>query len=77
MANAKHHLLACGSPQWKGDGYCDDDNNNAGCAWDGGDCCGEEVNTQYCSACECLDPSEQGNKYWNYQSHLNCYEAKI
>merc|ERR1711977_759864 len=50
---------ACGSPQWKGDGYCDDDNNNAGCAWDGGDCCGEEVNTQYCSACECLDPSEQ------------------
>ena len=27
---------ACGSPQWKGDGYCDDENNNAGCNWDGG-----------------------------------------
>ncbi|CAN0021304.1 unnamed protein product, partial [Scytosiphon promiscuus] len=22
-----------------GDGYCDDDNNNADCAYDGGDCC--------------------------------------
>merc|ERR1712038_471074 len=21
----------CGSPQWKGDGYCDDENNNDGC----------------------------------------------
>ena len=26
----------CGSPQWQGDGYCDDDNNNEGCAYDGG-----------------------------------------
>ena len=26
----------CGSPQWKGDGYCDDDNNNANCDYDGG-----------------------------------------
>jgi len=77
---------ACGSPQWKGDGYCDDDNNNAGCAWDGGDCCGEEVNTQYCSACECLDPSEQesseeedcGSPQWfgdNYCDDENNNEA--
>merc|ERR1711881_252261 len=50
---------ACGSPQWQGDNYCDDENNNAGCGYDGGDCCGDDVNTQYCSACECLDPSEQ------------------
>merc|ERR1719219_777732 len=46
---------ACGSPHWKGDNYCDDENNNAGCEWDGGDCCGDNVNTQYCSACECLE----------------------
>merc|ERR1712165_384659 len=45
----------CGSPQWKGDGYCDDENNNDGCDYDGGDCCGDDVNTQYCSACQCLD----------------------
>merc|ERR1711881_403677 len=48
---------ACGSPQWFGDNYCDDDNNNEDCGWDGGDCCGDNVNTQYCSVCECLDPN--------------------
>merc|ERR1719211_397131 len=48
---------ACGSPQWFADNYCDDDNNNEECGWDGGDCCGDVVNTQYCSACECLDPN--------------------
>ena len=26
----------CGSPHWKGDGYCDDNNNNEGCDYDGG-----------------------------------------
>ena len=50
----------CGSPQWQGDGYCDDENNNEACQWDGGDCCGENVNTIYCSACECLDPNHGG-----------------
>merc|ERR1719361_2541721 len=30
----------CGSPWWYGDGICDDDNNNQGCNYDGGDCCG-------------------------------------
>ena len=42
-------------PQWKGDNYCDDENNHPGCEYDGGDCCGDNVNTQYCSACECLE----------------------
>ena len=51
---------ACGSPQWFGDNYCDDENNNEECGWDGGDCCGDNVNTQYCSACECLDPNAGG-----------------
>merc|ERR550532_1704215 len=43
---------------WIGDGHCDDDNNNAGCGYDGGDCCGDstEVDTAYCSICACLDP---------------------
>ena len=26
----------CAVPGWQGDSYCDDDNNNAGCNWDGG-----------------------------------------
>ena len=50
---------SCGSPQWKGDDWCDDDNNNCGCEWDGGDCCGDDVKTQYCDECLCLDPSEK------------------
>ena len=46
----------CGSLNWKGDGWCDDENNNAGCEYDGGDCCGENVKTTYCQECQCLDP---------------------
>ena len=41
---------------WIGDNVCDDENNFEGCQWDGGDCCGSNVNTDYCSSCECLDP---------------------
>ena len=29
----------CAVPGWQGDSYCDDDNNNAGCDWDGGNSC--------------------------------------
>merc|ERR1712168_301847 len=48
----------CGAPQWFGDNYCDDENNNFECGYDGGDCCGDNVNTQYCSECECLEIQE-------------------
>jgi len=47
----------CVVPHWKGDNLCDDENNNEGCDWDGGDCCGPDVKTTYCSKCECLDPA--------------------
>merc|ERR1711962_26814 len=40
----------------QGDGECDDINNTEECQWDGGDCCGDNVVTDHCSACECLDP---------------------
>ena len=42
-----------------GDGYCDDATNNIECNYDGGDCCLDPVNTQYCSECQCL--SEGGS----------------
>ena len=54
--------MECGNPSWKGDGYCDDENNFEACEWDGGDCCGSNVNTDYCSACECLDPNAAGSR---------------
>ena len=31
-------------------------NNNAECNYDGGDCCGANVDTTYCDDCQCLDP---------------------
>ena len=45
----------CASPNYQGDGYCDDGNNVAGCDWDAGDCCGPDVKENFCTACECLD----------------------
>ena len=49
-------IPACSSPipHYIGDGWCDDENNNDGCGFDGGDCCGPDVKTAYCSECECL-----------------------
>merc|ERR1712019_298281 len=54
----------CGQPNYKGDGNCDDDNNNCGCEYDGGDCCGPAVKTTYCKQCKCLDP--------NYKEDNSC-----
>lgn len=47
----------CAVASWKGDAYCDDINNTPECDYDGGDCCGPNVNTWFCDACECLDPN--------------------
>merc|ERR1712032_1762500 len=49
----------CKKPNWKGDKNCDDKNNNCGCDWDGGDCCGKKNNYKYCQTCACLDPEQQ------------------
>ena len=53
---------ACGSPNFVGDGFCDDNNNNCGCDWDNGDCCGKSGKAKqfdYCTDCECIDPELQ------------------
>ena len=36
-----------------GDGFCNDEANNENCNYDGGDCCGYTVNTDFCSDCKC------------------------
>ena len=38
-----------------GDGYCYDATNNEECHFDGGDCCGSNVNTQFCTECICFE----------------------
>lgn len=48
----------CVTLETKGDGYCDDENNNCGCGWDGGDCCTsfrKDYKTR-CTECVCSDP---------------------
>ena len=49
-------LVCNGTPSWIGDGYCDDDNNNEGCYWDGDNCCNGGFHN-FCAICECLDPN--------------------
>merc|ERR1712226_1421419 len=54
----------CGAANYKGDGNCDDENNNCGCDFDGGDCCAKsakqgKVITKYCKQCKCVDPKNQ------------------
>ena len=38
-----------------GDTYCDDELNNPGCNYDGGDCCGSDVNADFCTECTCYE----------------------
>ena len=41
--------------QYIGDGFCDDDNNNEYCGYDGNDCCLEDLKTNYCTICQCIE----------------------
>ena len=48
----------CKWDEYKGDGNCDDENNNKGCEYDGGDCCAKtvkdgKVNKDYCNEVSC------------------------
>jgi len=47
-----------GVPHWVGDDFCDDENNNVMCGFDGGDCCPPHARPArwdwYCNDCECL-----------------------
>merc|ERR1712178_169168 len=55
----------CIFPNFKGDGICDDENNNAGCNWDNGDCCGLNGNPKQrdlCKVCKCLDCTYKAEK---------------
>ena len=47
VGNGVPHVLV-------GDGFCNDETNNAACNYDGGDCCGSCINTKYCKNCTCF-----------------------
>ena len=53
--------------EFRGDRSCDDFNNNVGCDFDGGDCCGPNVDTSFCVECRCLDPNFQGRIVYKFR----------
>ena len=48
-----------------GNGFCNDETNNADCIFDGGDCCGSCIITDYCLECTCHDETTFGNEITN------------
>ena len=61
----------------KGNSYCNDEKNNVGCDWDGGDCCGPNVRTFFCSQCVCLDPNSQDRYECKRPDSYFCPLSKI
>ena len=55
---SRPYIKGCANPSWNGDGYCDDEHNILACGFDGGDCCGSDVDTRYCLECKCLEKEE-------------------
>ena len=54
--NGKHSNDEQVNNPFVADAVCQDENNNAGCNFDGGDCCGSSINcvdTSFCSECLC------------------------
>ena len=48
-------ILACNQGYLKiSNGYCNDETNVAECGFDGGDCCGSCINTDFCENCTCI-----------------------
>ena len=72
--------IGCEYLDFVGKGTCTDHANNAKCGFDGGDCCGFNVNTDLCTQCICYEdlncaaPLElKGNGYCNDESNnANC-----
>ena len=65
----------CENNDWVGDNYCDDGNNNAGCNYDGGDCCVQRVENwhDFCTDCQCLgmDCGKKIKKAWGNGKRCN------
>ena len=52
------NLSSCGNfTEWALDFHCDDVTNTPECNFDGGACCGENVDKDFCIDCECKEAS--------------------
>ncbi len=59
MANFTHLLDLSDCPEYLegkvSNGLCNDESNIPECAFDGGDCCGDDVFTIFCDICRCIE----------------------
>lgn len=65
------------SSLWVNDGFCDDLTNNENCQFDGGDCCLDIIQAEYCDECIC---NETGLKHEEASSNfdaISCYTDYI
>ena len=53
------------------DGFCDDENNNVECYFDGGDCC-FDVYTYFCVDCHCYHGKDHVTTLFMYVSLISC-----
>ena len=71
--------MECAIPQWAGDNFCDDENNNPECGFDGGDCCDNDGEgwDNYCSLCECLEmPATTEEPWYTTEDPMETTEGK-
>ena len=64
-------------PGYKGDGFCDDENNNRKCGWDGGDCCYKslpsgKVVKEYCKMVGCDGGDLKKDQVIVYELTVRC-----
>ena len=72
-------IIGCSLPLSYGDDYCDDENNNEACFFDGGDCCGPGTNAySHCTKCQCLEDMPDGGLntkiIFHYTANILCVE---
>jgi len=55
---------SCKKPKYANDNFCDDENNHAGCNWDGGACCHNPLEgwDNHCKECKCKYPHDRKPK---------------
>ena len=73
MKETTFHLnfQGCETPGTVGDGYCDDHVHNAECNYDGGECCGSNVNTYFCADCVCYSQHCDGPQEFISDGYCN------
>ena len=77
-------VQGCDNVELVGNGLCNDETNNAGCYYDGGDCCSLNANTDYCNECACYIQGTctagyhplVGNGFCNDETNIaGCYDG--